>query len=81
MTSDSRMVQTNTSGNVGKMGLSSEDNNRGKKKSMGLLQRQHCKHWEAILECLVILFPFPHLFSSPVYLNNNFLAAVTDTGK
>lgn len=35
MTSDSRMVQTNTSGNVGKMGLSSEDNNRGKKKSMG----------------------------------------------
>lgn len=35
MTSDSRMVQTNISGNVGKMGLSSEDNNTGKKKSMG----------------------------------------------
>lgn len=60
------------------MDLSSEGNNRGKKKRMEAttLITLLSKCWEVALEYVVILFPLSHLFSSPVCLNNKFLPAV-----
>lgn len=60
------------------MDLSSEGNNRGKKKRMEAttLIALLSKCWEVALEYVVILFPLSRLFSSPVCLNNKFLPAV-----